>query len=46
MSNYKASPVDFETQISLVDKHLRKRAFQKYKPRGLFLEFYGILLLY
>ena len=52
--NYKASPIDFETQISPVDKPLRiqappkispsKRAFEKYKPRGLFSEFYGNML--
>ena len=38
-SNYKASPIDFETQISL---HIR--AFKKFKPRGLFQEFYCIRL--
>ena len=51
-SNYKASPIDCETQISLhryaptnispsKNKPL-KRAFEKYKPQGLFSEFYGI----
>ena len=51
---YKASPIDFEMQISLhrlvppntspsKNKPL-KRAFEKYKPRGLFSEFYGISL--
>ena len=50
-SNYKAGPIDFETQISLHRKaplnispskiSPSKRAFQKYKPWGLFLEFYG-----
>ena len=44
---YKASPIDFETQISLRRKTYpnispSKRAFEKYKPRGLFSEFYGI----
>ena len=50
---YKASPIDFEMQISLhrlappnispsKNKPL-KRAFEKYKPQGLFLEFYGKL---
>ena len=42
-SNYKASPIDLETQISL--RRLAppkisppKRAFEKYKTRGLFSE--------
>ena len=48
-SNYKASPIDFETQISLRIKALpkispSKRAFEKYTPRGLFSELYGTLL--
>ena len=45
-ANYKASPIDFETQISL--RRLAppkispsKRAFEKYKPQGLFSKFYG-----
>ena len=49
-SNYKASPMYFETQISL---HryvppkiiLSKRAFETSKPRGLFSEFYGSFVL-
>ena len=46
-SNYKASPIDFETQRPSVYKPPRKtkplkKAFEKYKPRGLFSEFYGI----
>ena len=46
--NYKASPTDFETQISLrrlapPNISPSKRAFEKYKPWGLFSEFYGIL---
>ena len=52
-SNYKASQIDFGTQISLhrlallnkspsKNKPLRK-GLGKYKPRGLFSEFYGIL---
>ena len=45
-----ASPIDFETQISLrrlvslaavFSISPSKRAFKKYKPRGLFSEFYG-----
>ena len=45
-SNCKASPIDFETQISLCRKappkiSPSKRAFEKYKPGGLFSEFYG-----
>ena len=47
-SNYKANPIDFETQISLRRCALPnisppKRAFEKYKPRGLFSEFNGII---
>ena len=43
----KASPIDFETQISLRTKappkiSLSKRAFEKYKPEGLLSEFYGM----
>ena len=52
-SNYKASLINFEMQISLCmlappnispskNKPPQKRAFEKYKPRGLFSEFYGI----
>ena len=46
-SNYKANPIDFETQISLRRKappniSPSKRVFEKYKPRGLFSEFNGI----
>ena len=42
--HYKASPIDFETQISLCREappkiSPSKRAFEKYKPRGLFSEF-------
>ena len=49
-SNYKASPIDFETQISLPRQappkiSPSKRAFEKYNPRGLFSEFYSMLLL-
>ena len=49
-SNCKASPIDFETQISLhreAPPNIRrsKRAFEKYKPRGLFTEFYRCLIL-
>ena len=45
-SNYNASPIDFETQISLRRKappkiSPSKRAFEKCKPQGLFLQFYG-----
>ena len=45
-SNYKASPIDFETQISFRRQAApnispSKRAFKKYKPRGLFSEFDG-----
>ena len=50
-TNYKASPIDFEKQISFQrlappnispsKKSPTKRAFEKYKPRGLFSEFYG-----
>ena len=46
--NYKASPIDFETQISLCRQAPpniigpSKRAFEKYKPWGLFSEFCGI----
>ena len=50
-SIYKASPIDFEMQISLrrqappnispsKNKSLKKGAFEKYKPLGLFSEFY------
>ena len=40
--------MDFETQISLLMKappkiSTSKTAFEKYKPRGLFSEFYGNL---
>ena len=47
--NYKASPIDFETQISLrrwapPNVSPSKRAFEKYKPRGLFSEFYGVFI--
>ena len=47
-SNYKANPIDFETQISLRRKappniSPSKRVFEKYKPRGLFSEFNGII---
>ena len=46
-SNYKVSPINFETQISLrryapPNISPSKRAFEKYKSRGLFWEFYGI----
>ena len=51
--NYKASPIDFETKITLRDKPLRKQAppkisplkrdFEIYRPRGVFSEFYGNL---
>ena len=52
-SNYKASRINFEMQISLCilappnispskNKPPQKRAFEKYKPRGLFSECYGI----
>ena len=47
-SNYKASQIDFEMQISLCIlappkiSPPQKRAFEKYKPQGLFSEFYGI----
>ena len=44
-SNYKASPIEFETQISVrrapPNISPSKRAFEKCKPRGLFSEFYG-----
>ena len=48
-SKNKASPIDFETQISLrtyapPKRSPSKKAFEKYKPRGLFSEFYGNLL--
>ena len=46
-SNYQASPIDFETQISNISPSAKispsKRAFEKYKPRGLFSEFNGII---
>ena len=50
-SNNKASPIDFEMQISLPRKappniSPSKRAFEKYKPRGLFSEFYGLQLFH
>ena len=44
-SNYRASPIYFPS----IDKPLRIkapqkiRAFEKYKPRSLFSEFYGVL---
>ena len=45
--NYKANPIDFETQISNIRPAAKispsKRAFEKYKPRGLFSEFNGII---
>ena len=37
-SNYKASPIYFETQTSLISP--TKRVFEKFKPRGSFSEFY------
>jgi len=45
-SNYKASSIDFETQISLHREtppkiSPSKRGFEKYKPQGLFSEFYS-----
>ena len=45
--NYKASSIDIETQIFLRRQappkiSPSKRAFEKYKPRGLLLEFYSI----
>ena len=48
-SNYKASPLEFETQIPLHRKappkiSPSKRTFEKYKSRGLYSEFYGTLL--
>ena len=48
-SNYKASPIDFETQIFLRTQAPQKlspskRVFEKYKPRGLCSEFYGITI--
>ena len=52
-SNYKASPINFEHQFPFVDKpplnitppkiSPSKRAFENYKPLGLFSEFYGNL---
>ena len=50
LSNYKASSIDFETQIYLHRKappniSPSKRAFEKYKLRGLFSEFYGNLFV-
>ena len=49
-SNCKVSLIDFETQISLRTKappkiSPSKKAFEKYKPQGLFSEFYGTLKL-
>ena len=46
-SSYKASPLDFEAQISLrryaaSNISPSKRAFEKCKPQGLFSAFYGI----
>ena len=46
-SNYKASPIDFETQISLhrlAPPNISpfKRALENCEPQGLFSEFYGI----
>ena len=39
LPNYKANPIDFETQISNISPSATispsKRAFEKYKPRGL-----------
>ena len=50
-SNYKASPINFEMQISLrryapPQISPSKRAFEKYKPRGLFLDFTVYLYLF
>ena len=46
-STYKAIVMDFETHISLrryapPNISPSKRAFEKYQPRGLFSEFYGM----
>ena len=45
--NYKANPIDFETQISNISPSAKispsKRAFEKYKPRGLLSEFNGMI---
>ena len=51
-SNYNASPIVLKRKFAPVDKPLRtlappkinpsKKAFEKYKPGGLFSEFYGI----
>ena len=50
--SYKAGPIDSEHKFPSIDKPLQilappkispsKRAFEKYKPQGLFSEFYGI----
>ena len=51
-----ASPIDFETQISLrreappnispsTNRPLKKGLWKIYKPRGIFSEFYGILIM-
>ena len=44
-SNYKASPIDFETQISeympLLKYAPQKEPLENISPRGLFSEFYG-----
>ena len=46
-SNYKASPIDSGTQIFLRRQappniSPSKRTFEKYRPQGLFSEFYGM----
>ena len=45
--NYKANPIDFETQISNISPSAKispsKRAFEKYKSRGLLSEFNGMI---
>ena len=55
-SHYKLAQSNLKRKFPSVHKPLRikappkispsKRAFEKYKPRGLFLEFYGIILYY
>ena len=45
--NYKANPIDFETQISNISPSAKispsKRAFEKYKPGSLLSEFNGMI---